>query len=120
MLAAMAVAASLASCVPMRWLDAPLALLNDTPINCLLLEEPQWPLIGAIHQRQLKALAVAHDAQQALRAARTAADAVVTEGDFTAAVSKPVIALVPRRALRFDRTAEVTGTTQGVWPGIEI
>jgi len=123
MLAAMAVAASLASCVPMRWIDTSpnsLALLKDAPVTCLLLEEPQWPLIDEIRKRNLRALAVIRYPGQSERAASTAADAVVTEGYFRISISKPVIALTTRRGLRFDLPDEVIGTWQGVWPGIEI
>jgi hypothetical protein len=122
-LAAMAVAASLATCVPMRWIDTAadsLALLKGSPVNCLLLEESQWPLIDAIHKLNLRSIAVAHDTPQAERAARTAATAIAAEGDFALSSSKPLIRLTTRRALHFDTTSDVIGTTQGVWPGIEI
>lgn len=105
----------------MRWISADpasLKLLKDSPVNCLLLEEAQWALAPAVRQRGLLALAVVRSAEQAARVTARF-DAVVSEsGRFFAPPGLPVIALTGRRDLRLEDNG-VTGTTQGVWPGIE-
>lgn len=123
MLAAFAVAATLAGCIPMRWISADprsLALLESSAVSCLLLEEEQWGLRQAVQNQGRFALAVARGADQATRAQRQPFDAVVVEGDFPFPVRTPVIPLPPRRALRMEKSLPATGTTEGVWPGIEI
>ncbi len=120
MLAALALAATLADCVPMRWSGAyPLAALDGSPITCLLLEEPQWALIADVQRRGLRALAVARTQQQADRAGQSEADAIVLENTAVQA-AKPAIPLTARKDIRFDGSAAVVGTTEAVWPGIEM
>ncbi|MBL8215166.1 MAG: hypothetical protein JNK87_30890 [Bryobacterales bacterium] len=122
MLAATAVAVTLAGCVPMRWISADpasLTLLKDSPVNCLLLEEPQWALAPAVRERGLLALAVVRSAEQARRVPARF-DALVTEGGRLAGpAGLPVVALAARRDLHLEEKG-VAGTTQGVWPGIEV
>lgn len=123
MLAAMALAATLADCVPMRWTGThPLSALDGSPVTCLLIEEPQWntPLIDAAHSKGLRILAVARTEQQAKRAAQLNIDAIVLENITASITAKPVIALGQRKDIRFDSPAPIIGTTQAVWPGIEI
>lgn len=126
MLAAMALAATLADCVPMRWIGtepALLKLVEGTAVNCLLLEEAQWgkALLDAGHARGLRMLAVVRTADQASQAAKLSMDGVVLEGSFgwTGAGKMPVIRLAARKDLRFDSRDAVIGTVQGVWPGLE-
>lgn len=124
MLAAVALAATLADCVPMRWTGThSLTALEGSPVTCLLIEEPLWTttLINAAHNKGLRLLAVARTPQQAQRAAQRNIDAIVLEN--TAApttTSKPVISLSARKDIRFDSPAPIIGATQAVWPGIEI
>ncbi|MBS1826597.1 MAG: hypothetical protein JST93_14875 [Acidobacteria bacterium] len=123
MLAAMALAATLADCVPMRWTGAqPLSVLEGSPITCLLIEEPQWTntLIEAAHEKGLRILAVARNPQQAQRAAQRNIDAIVLESTTTTATPEPTISLGARKDIRFDSQQPIIGTTQAVWPGIEI
>lgn len=123
MLAAMALAATLADCVPMRWTGAqPLSALEGSPITCLLIEEPQWTntLIEAAHEKGLRILAVARNPQQAQRASARNIDAIVLESTTTTTTTKPTISLGARKDIRFDSQQPIIGTTQAVWPGIEI
>lgn len=134
MLLAFFLAAALAGWVPARWFStepASLELLAGTPINCLLLEEPQWD--GAfLKEAAAKGVACAGVlrpgegvAERARLAAGKKLSALVLEGEFTAgdlaaarATGLPVVELRSRRNLDFDSSAPVTGTYQGVWPGI--
>ncbi|MBL8174124.1 MAG: hypothetical protein JNK48_05605 [Bryobacterales bacterium] len=122
MLAAMALAATLGDCVPMRWSGAqPLEVLEGSGVSCLLVEEAQWGLAGEARRRGFRVLAVARTEEQGKRAAGLAVDAIVVEGGAPRPVTeKPVISLGARRALRFDGGDAVVGTVEAVWPGIEI
>jgi len=120
MFAALALAVSLADCVPMRWSGAhPLTTLDGSPITCLLLEEPQWTLIEAARRGGFRILTIAGTQQQAERAARHNPDAIVTESGGISS-TRPIIHLGARHEIRFDTPAPVIGTSQAVWPGIEI
>lgn len=125
MLAAALLAATLADCVPMRWISAnpaSLDLLAQTPISCLLLEESQWSpdLLSAARNRGLRTIAIARKPDQAQRAAKLDMDALVTENAFAVSTNKPVIILGTRQQIQFDSPSLVIGTTQGVWPGTEV
>ncbi len=112
MLAAMALAATLADCVPMRWTAAhPLSALDGSPVTCLLIEEPQWTptLIDAALNKGLRILAVARNPQQAQRAAQLNIDAIVLENTTTTTTTKPTISLATRKDIRFDATAPIIG-----------
>jgi hypothetical protein len=111
----------------MRWISArpdSLGLLDGSPINCLLLEKNQWAvdLLTAARARKIVTLGVARTGAEADLALAAAVDGIVLEGDFAwqRRGSKPVIALPGRRGIRFDGHDEVIGTTQGVWPRIEV
>ncbi|MBL8218277.1 MAG: hypothetical protein JNL62_03570 [Bryobacterales bacterium] len=120
MLAALALAASLADCVPMRWSGAhPLTTLDGSPITCLLLEEPQWTLIEEARSRGLRTLAIVRTQAQAERAAKRNPDAIVSESSGISS-TMPMIHLGARNEIRFDTPAPIIGTSQAVWPGIEI
>lgn len=120
-------AASMDSCVPMRWISAEpasLRLLDGTPVNCLLLEarHAKPSLIEAAKKRGLTTLAVVREAGQTIGAT----DAIVIEGsvprgeiDVMRGGKRPVMELTARRALRFDSKDPVIGTWQGVWPGTQ-
>lgn len=125
MLAAMALAATFADCVPMRAISASpesLGLLKGTPVTCLLVDETQWTsaFIDAAHKQGLRILAAARTKESADRAALTKSDAIVLEGKVEWSGAKPTIQLPLRRDLKLEANSEVTGTTQGVWPGLEL
>ncbi|MDX2153290.1 MAG: hypothetical protein SFV54_21270 [Bryobacteraceae bacterium] len=116
--------------VPMRWpgqTAQSLALLEGTPVNCLLLERERWQpeLLDAAAKRGLATLAVVRPGFDG--AVPGAFAGVVLEGDFAPAEvakyrdsGRPVIELVSRYRLRFDGVSSVAGTWQGVWPGIQL
>jgi hypothetical protein len=122
--------------VPARWpwADAQsLELLQDTPINCLLLPGASPELAAAAAARGLVTLAVLAPGPDAVAAARRALDAKVTglvlDGDFPDAVaasvreaagSAPVVELSARSRMPLGSTAPILGTYQGVWPGISL
>ncbi len=114
-------AASMVDWVPARWYSSdPRSLdLAKAPVNCLLLEEPQWnaAFVAAAQAKGLAVLAVVRRDEQVPRAKAMAFDGFVSH---LALDSRPVIDLPARRGIRFDSASPVIGTSQGVWPGIEI
>ena len=138
MLLALVLAASLTDWVPARWISndpKSLPLLKDTPINCLLLERPQWSQSFAQQaaRQGIVTLGVIHPGAEALESARQANilhfAGVVMEGTFEAAAEKrirsvlsdsniKVVELATRARMRFDSTDPVLGTFQGLWPGV--
>ena len=77
MLFAVALVATLADWVPVRWTSADpksLELLEGTPVNCVLLERAQWaePLIAMAASKGIVTLGVVHPAPDALDATRLA------------------------------------------------
>ena len=135
-----AVLAVLPSLVPARWASndpATLDLVRMTPVNCILVEQPQWskPFNEEAAKRGLTTLAVIHPQSDAVPAATKAMglrfDGAVLEGNFEAAQrsalldllsakSVPVIEIGLRSQMKFDGVAPVIGTYQGVWPGIQV
>ncbi len=122
--------------VPARWpwSEAPsLALLTDTPINCLLLKNYSGEFVAAAAGRGMVTLAVIVPGGDTVAAARRALAARVTgivlEGDFPegaaagvreAAAGAPVVELTARHRLPLGGDAPILGTYQGVWPGIAV
>src|SRR5579863_4848212 len=135
MFLALFLAVSPSSWVPVRWTSSDpvtLDLLNQTPVNCLLLERAQWskPFAAAASARKISVLGVVHPGPSALDQARQAAalalSAVVLEGDFPAAIDKalgdskvPYVELCSRNKMRFDPGQAIAGTNQGIWPGVD-
>ncbi|MCL4794721.1 MAG: hypothetical protein KJZ84_09165 [Bryobacteraceae bacterium] len=134
MLAAFLLLANLSGCVPARWSTndpASVALLKETPINCVLLEAPAW---SAAFSKAARAAGIAPlgvvregaDAAQTIEQARSAGlEGLVLEGDFEDAAlgayagQLPLAVLTSRSKLRLEGAAAgVTGTYQGAWPGI--
>lgn len=134
MLAAMAIALGVAvgAWVPARW-NSPdpktLELIEGTPFNCLLVDRPHWR--AAFSERAAQAgvqvLGVVRpgDLEGVVGAAKEARlSGLVLEGDFAPGTADRlagagvVIELPPRAAIRF--TGPVTGTYQGIWPGIRM
>ncbi len=119
MLAALLMVATLPDLVPVRWFSADpnsLDLLRDTPINCLLLEQPQWSpaFLAEAARRNLATYAVIHSPQ----AVELKFTGVVLEGP-SADRNPQVIHLGLRSDIRFDSSDTVAGTFQGVWPGLQ-
>jgi len=120
--------------VPARWTYSDphsLDLLQNSPVNCLLLTTYPAALVSAAAARNLATLAVLTPGEDTVAAARRALAANVTgivlEGDFAegAAASvreavrgAPVIELTARNRMPLGSGAPVIGTYQGVWPGI--
>jgi hypothetical protein len=134
MLAALALAAVVADWTPARWFSADpasLELVQGSSINCLLLEQSYWKpeILRAAADRNLAMLAVARSEESAMRALPLPFKGIVLEGGLDdpalrrirdLAGDKPVITLGARRDIRFDSQDPLLGTTQGVWPGLEI
>ncbi|MBI3281150.1 MAG: hypothetical protein HYZ57_15050, partial [Acidobacteria bacterium] len=118
------VSIQLSNCVPARWPwgdGASLSLLEGSPINCLVVEEPQWnaAFLRAAQARKISMLAAVSDAQRARKAAALGFDALVVEGDASVdlgATGKRVVELPMRAKIRLE--ADVAGTVQGLWPGV--
>ena len=132
-------AASPATWIPARWPwtdAASLSLLDQSPINCLLVEAAPADLARLAKEaapRHVAVLAVLRPGPDPLPAARAAVQAqasgIVLEGEFapgTAArvadslTATPVIELTLRSRMQLTGSAPVIGTFQGVWPGIQV
>jgi hypothetical protein len=136
MVLALLLALNLADAVPARWPNADpktLDLLADTPINTLLLDQAprNAAFAEAAASRGISVLEVVRPGADVAEAARRAAGVrlagVVLEGEVPPAAvdavrgaGLAVIELPPRSAIRFDAASPVTGTTQGVWPGVRV
>ncbi len=122
--------------IPARWQSndpKSLALIAQTPINCLLLEPINWSadFAKAAAAHGIATLGVVRPGPDALEQARKPTalgmSGVVLEGAFdpkihaTLADSKILaVDLPPRAALRFDDSSQpVIGSYQGLWPGLE-
>lgn len=132
--------AALPDLVPARWMSndpASLDLLRGTPVNCVLVEQAQWsqPFNEAASKRGVVTMAVIRPEADLLASAHRAIElrfgGAVLEGSFAAArkpdlvkalsdAKLPIIELTPRTEMKFDPSAQVVGTDQGVWPGIQI
>jgi hypothetical protein len=140
MLIAFLLLAALPHWVPARWSSGDpksLDLLAGTPVNCILLESPNWnpDVVKKAAGRNIATLAVLHPggnlAELAHRAAQLKMNGVVLEGEYEPAAADqvrttlagsglPVIELPVRRLIRLDSRDPILGTSQGLWPGIEI
>ena len=137
LLPALMLLASMADWVPARWHSADpknLELFSGTPVNCLLFDAPPADATFAAQAaaQGIATLAVIHPGDDILARAERAASShmhgIVLEGDFPsdaagrvrARVMLPVIELPGRHHLRLEGAEPVTGTWEGLWPGIEI
>ncbi len=121
-------------CVPARWRDAApeaLELLRETPVNCLLVEETAWKkdLLEAARRAGLLALAVVRngDPAAAARALEAGAEGIAAEGPRSDELARrlrelgrPLVEIVPRHELRFDTSARVLATYEGLWAGVRV
>ncbi len=132
--------ATMADLIPARWASsdpATLGLVQKTPVNCLLIQQSRWSRAfnDEAQKRNIATLAIIEPQPGALEAARKLADlhfqGAILEGSFEAAqktallnllsdAKLPVIELVPRGEMKFDASAGVIGTSQGLWPGIQV
>ncbi len=123
MLLALALTSFLPGCVPAYWFSGDphsLDLLTGSPINCLLVDKPNWTqsLIAEGHRRGLKMLAVVDNS---IARAPADADAIVMEGDPPASPDpkgKPLLIFGTREHIR--PSYGIAGISQGVWPGIRV
>src|SRR5215471_3777986 len=91
--------------VPARWPwsdPKSLQLLQDSPVNCLLLASPPPEFVAAAKERGIVVLAISGDAD----------DTVLTADGL------PTIHLTARARMKLGSSDPIIGTTQGVWPGI--
>ncbi|MBL8234460.1 MAG: hypothetical protein JNL98_38535 [Bryobacterales bacterium] len=127
---------AIADWVPMRWTTADpdsLKLLEQTPVNCLLMERKTWSasFVSKAKRQGIVVLGMirsAADAKPNVQAAKEQGLAgVVLEGAFADADAAAVrsaaseqqlifVALPPRAGIRYE--GEIAGTMQGLWPGI--
>ena len=133
-LAALLLALNLADAVPVRWPSVDLKtleLLAETPVNLLLVDRaPASPAFAEqAAARGVAVLAVVRPGADPAASARSAVSSklagIVLEGEFPPSAAQAVreaglvaIELSPRSAIRFDPSAPVIGSYQGVWPGI--
>jgi hypothetical protein len=135
-----AIAGTPSEWIPARWHShdpATLELLDDSPVNCLLLEpaDQDRRFSGAAAKRGAVVLAVVHPGPMAEdqlgRAASFGMNGLVLEGDFEAPVLARlrtaaahagllVVELPSRARIRLDSGDSIVGTSQGLWPGLEI
>lgn len=136
MLAAVMFVATLADWIPARWPTndpASLELLTGTPVNCLLLEKQNWSsaFLAKAAAQNVAVLGVVRPGPSAPQDVRTAKEqhltGIVLEGEFTRndadaarkeAGDLALVELSARRGLRFETSDIITGTYQGVWPGV--
>jgi hypothetical protein len=91
--------------VPARWpwtAVESLQLLQDSPVNCLLLPSPSPEFLAAAKERGVVVLAITGDAD----------DTVLTADGL------PTIHLTARARMNLGSNDPIIGTTQGVWPGV--
>jgi hypothetical protein len=126
-LLALLAASPISQCVPARWPSsdpASLSLLDDSPINCLLLEPGAWSeeFLRAARSRQLILLAVPGQGGEAAakRAAALGFDGIVLEEGVAGAGNLQVIHLPARSKITLPPVPPASGTQQGLWPGVRI
>lgn len=132
MLLAFLAIAAMVDWVPARWISndpKSLELISGTPVNCLLLEERLWsaPFTERATQLGIATLGVVRPGADPMMQAKKISDlkmtGVVLEGDFEDAVVaqiKPIVHLAPRRRIQWDGNAQILGTNQGLWSGVQV
>jgi len=136
-------AISFADCVPARWAPsdpASLDLLEGSPVNCLVVEEPAWEpaFLAAARKRGVMVLAAlpALETQSAAeRALAAGVDALYAERipdaetaprlrSMANKAGKPFVWLPERIRMPLDSdikaTTPVIGTYQGLWAGVKL
>jgi hypothetical protein len=134
MLLMLAMTVAAPDCVPARWHSADprtIALIRQTPINCVLIEREHWSaeFNAAAAKGGIAALGVIRPDQDLASLAEklrgAGLEGAVLEGVFppeTAAALRDskitVIEMGPRARMKFSGPGEITATNQGLWPGI--
>lgn len=116
-----AVVATLSSWVPMRWTTADpasLALLDGSPINCVVMEPQHWSraFTDRAHEQGIAVVGLTSKSWDEAAARMAGLDAILTES-ATQRSSVPVYPLSPRSALQLE-SAPLIATAQGLWPGV--
>ncbi|HVO96885.1 MAG TPA: hypothetical protein VMT15_02415 [Bryobacteraceae bacterium] len=114
--------------VPARWFSkdpATLKLVESTPVNCLLVEKPNWSaeFAKAAAEKGIATLGVvtgsANAADVVADAKKAGLTGLAVEGSLSGGkVDLPVVSLGLRSEMKFDSDAKILGTRQGMWPGI--
>lgn len=124
-LAAIAIAA-MTDWVPARWFSkdpATLALVETSPVNCLLLDRSLWSkeFVQAAAGRGIATLGVVASAADVAAAKDIGFTALAVESEIdTGGAGLPVVELSTRAAMKFDSAAPILATRQGIWPGIRV
>lgn len=137
-------AISLADCTPARWTSgdpATLSLLAESPINCLVVEEPAWTpeFLDSARKRGIRILASLPPdspeplAQEALAAGVDALyaeslaspEAAAALNALAATAGKPFVWLPERVRMPLNvephgAARPVVGTWQGLWAGVKL
>lgn len=139
MILAFFVLAAMPDLVPARWPSDDLKsldLVRDTPVNCLLLEEPQWSpaFVAEAAKRGIAVFGVIRPTADLPAAAKHAASVPLTgavlEGAFERSAADRlrgmladaklrVVELTARSEIKLDSADAIVGTYQGVWPGVQ-
>jgi len=117
-----------------KWHDpAALALLKDSPVDCLVLswaaglpedaeqQKTAAPLVAAARQRGLSVVAWtegAIDNQAAIASAKAAGLTAIAIPNFKGKSEFPVIASSDRSAAAYDSPGPLIAVTGNVWPGV--
>lgn len=127
LLAAVAIAA-MPDWVPARWFSrnpATLKLVESTPVNCLLIEKPNWSaeFARAAAEKGIATLGVvagnANTADVVADAKKAGLTGLAVEGKLGAGrIDMPVVEMTLRSEMKFDSDAKILATRQGMWPGI--
>ncbi len=128
-----------ADLVPAKWPSnhpATLAILSESPVNCLLIPEAKWSkvFVQAAHAQKITVLALLQPGgpalPRAMRVMELGMDGVVLEGNFEEAESQAIrkvlteakmlmVELGLRGKIPLKATdSPIIGTFQGVWAGI--
>jgi hypothetical protein len=128
MLLAAAVIVAMPDWVPARWFSkdpATLKLVESTPVNCLLMEKPNWSpeFTRAAAERGIATLGVvtgnANAADTQAEARKAGLTGLAIEGSLSAGrLDMPVVEMPNRAGMKFNSDAQVLATKQGMWPGI--
>src|SRR6266436_6337968 len=122
-LAALTIAA-MPDWVPARWFSkdpATLRLVENTPINCLLLEKVNWSkeFVQAAAGRGIVTVGLVESDADIKEAKRVGLTGLALESAVDVReAGMPVVELATRAEMKFDSAAPVLATRQAIWPGI--
>jgi hypothetical protein len=139
MLLAFVVLAAMPDLIPARWAShdlKTLELLQEAPVNSLLLEQPDWSaaFVEEATRRGLSTWAVIRPSGDPVAAAQKVvavhftgaflegtfpADVLLHVKDLLAAAKLQTSECGPRSNLRLNSNDPIVATDQGVWPGVQ-